>query len=95
MFQILAIPFIFAYLLYRKRKMINASFQHPQTNGNGLQRNFSTISGILLFAISVFTYWYGSYTFTPLEYHMITLPFLLTGLILILFDLQTLKITKI
>jgi exosortase len=91
MFHILAIPFIFAYLLYRKRKMIKASLQPNLTNGYGLQRNFSTISGILLTVISIFTYWYGSYTFTPLEYHMITLPFLLAGLILILFDLQTLK----
>ena len=91
MFHILAIPFIFAYLLYRKRKMINASLQPYQTIGNGLQKNFSTISGISLFVISIFIYWYGSYTFTPLEYHMITLPFLTAGLILILFNFQTLK----
>ena len=80
MFHILAIPFIFAYLLYRKRRMINASLQPYQTSGNGLQKNFSTISGISLFVIAVFTYWYGSYTFTPLEYHMITLPFLSSGI---------------
>lgn len=91
MFHILAIPFIFAYLLYRRRRMINASLQLYQKNGSGLQKNFGTISGIMLFIICVFIYWGGSYTFTPLEYHMITLPFLLTGLLLILFDFQTLK----
>ena len=80
MFHILAIPFIFAYLLYRKRKMVTASLQPYQTSGNGFQKNFSTLSGISLFVIAVFTYWYGSYTFTPLEYHMVTLPFLSSGI---------------
>jgi exosortase len=36
-------------------------------------------------------YWHGSYTFTPLEYHMLTLPILVTGLTLILFNAQTLR----
>jgi hypothetical protein len=58
MFHILAIPFIFVYLLYRKRKMINASFQLHETSGNGFQKNLSTFSGISLFVIAVFTYWY-------------------------------------
>jgi len=90
-FHILAIPFIFAYLIYRRRKMIDASFQNEKTGANGFQKIFSTIAGVSLFAISIFTYWYGSYTFIPLEYHMLTLPFLTAGLILILFNLQTLK----
>jgi len=90
-FHILAIPFIFGYLLFRKRKVINASL-HPKQNGsNGFQKSFSTIAGISLCAIAILTYWYGSYTFTPLEYHMLTLPFLTAGLILILFSTQTLK----
>ncbi|MCW4044840.1 MAG: archaeosortase/exosortase family protein, partial [Candidatus Bathyarchaeota archaeon] len=36
-------------------------------------------------------YWYGSYTFTPLEFHMATLPVLAAGLTLIFFNAQTLK----
>ena len=90
-FQILAIPFLFAYLIYRKRKMINAALQPPQTGTRGFQKYFSTLAGISLCAVAILTYWYGSYTFTPLEYHMLTLPFLTAGLTLTLFNTQTLK----
>src|SRR5208283_5042262 len=90
-YHILAIPFLFAYLIYRKRKMINAALQPPQTGARGFQKYFSTLAGISLCAVAILTYWYGSYTFTPLEYHMLTLPFLVAGLTLILFNLQTLK----
>jgi exosortase/archaeosortase family protein len=90
-FQILAIPFLFAYLLFRKRKMINAALQLPKTGTRGFQKYFSTLAGISLCAVAIFTYWYGSYAFTPLEYHMLTLPFLVAGLTLLLFNTQTLK----
>lgn len=36
-------------------------------------------------------YWHGSYTFTPLEYHILTLPIFAAGLTLILFNPQTLR----
>ncbi|MBE3116916.1 exosortase/archaeosortase family protein [Candidatus Bathyarchaeota archaeon] len=90
-FHILAIPFLFAYLLFRKRKMISASIQPASANAQGFQKYFSTLTGITLSAVAILTYWYGSYTFTPIEYHMITLPFLAAGLTLILFNPQTLK----
>lgn len=90
-FQILAIPFLFAYLLFRKRKIINASIQPAQISVRGFQKHFSTLTGIALSAVAIMTYWYGSYTFTPLEYHLLTLPLLVAGLTLILFNLQTLK----
>ncbi len=90
-FHILAIPFLFAYLLFRRRKMVSATFQQEQTSKNILQKYFSTITGTLLFATAILTYWYGSYTFTPLEYHMVTLPIIVAGLTLILFGTQTLK----
>ncbi len=90
-FHILSIPFIFAYLLYRKRKMFSASLTPNQVSKQPFQRNFGLLAGISLFAVSILTYWYGSYTFIPLEYHMVTLPLMAAGLILILFGLQTLK----
>jgi exosortase/archaeosortase family protein len=90
-FHILAIPFIFGYLLYRKRKMVNASLYTPENKKQGFQRYLSSLAGISLFAVAILTYWYGSYTFIPLEYHMLTLPFLTAGLILLLFNAQTLK----
>ena len=90
-YHILAIPFLFAYLLFRKRKMVSATLLNSQTISAGIRKYFSTIAGILLSAVAVLAYWYGSYTFTPIEYHMLTLPFLAAGLILILFSWQTLK----
>ncbi len=90
-FHILAIPFLFAYLLYRKRKMIGATLQQPLKKTLGLKAHLSIIIGAFLFATSILTYWYGSYTFTPLEYHMATLPFVAAALILILFNPNTLR----
>ena len=90
-YHILAIPFIFGYLLYRKRSMISASFGQEKQNKSILSKNFTLLIGILLFATAVVVYWFGSYTFTPLEYHMLTLPILTSGLILLLFNSQTLK----
>jgi hypothetical protein len=74
-FHVLAIPFIFAYLLYRKRNMIHATINQKTQNGVFLQKNATPLAGILLCATAILTYWFGSYTFTPLEYHMLTLPF--------------------
>jgi exosortase/archaeosortase family protein len=90
-FHILAIPFLFAYLLFRKRKMINAALQPSGILSIGIRKYLSALAGISLCAVAILTYWYGSYTFTPLEYHMFTLPFLTAGLTLLLFNLGTLK----
>lgn len=90
-YHILAIPFLFGYLVYRKRKMINASVQENISVSSGFQKYSSMLAGVSLCAIAVFTYWWGSYTFTPLEYHMLTMPFLIAGLLLLLFNVQTLK----
>ena len=90
-YHILAIPFLFGYLLLRKRKMISATLHGDEDVGPGFRRYFSTLVGISLCAVAVFAYWYGSYSFTPLEYHMLTLPFLTAGLILLLFNVHTLR----
>ncbi|MCW4009251.1 MAG: exosortase/archaeosortase family protein [Candidatus Bathyarchaeota archaeon] len=90
-FHILAVPILFAYLLFRKRKMVNAVLHQPNTSSVWFTRNFSTLAGAALFATAILTYWFGSYTFTPLEYHMVTLPFVATALVLMLFNLQALK----
>jgi exosortase/archaeosortase family protein len=91
-YHILAIPFLFGYLLYRKRAMVSATLkQEGSTTSSVFAKNFTVIVGILLCATAVLAYWFGSYTFTPIEYHMLTLPVLISGLILILFNGQTLK----
>ena len=87
---ILAIPFLLAYLIYRKRKMIAASIPRESSKLFG----FSPINGLLgitLLALSFILYWYGSYTFTPLEYHMLILPLFASACILILFNTATMR----
>ncbi len=92
-YHILAIPVLFGYLLYRKRKMVSATLSqnNPNTASNSFTKNFTPIVGVLLCTTAILAYWFGSYTFTPIEYHMLTLPVLASGLILILFNGQTLK----
>lgn len=90
-YHILAIPFLFGYLLYRKRAMVSASFASESPSRAFFQKYFSQLIGLLLCATAVLVYWFGSYTFTPVEYHMATLPVFFAGLVLVLFNFQTLK----
>jgi len=63
---ILAIPFLFGYLVYRKRKMARATVSlEPSKPAKGII-HFHEIVGLLLFLTAFLLYWYGSYTFTPL-----------------------------
>lgn len=88
---ILIFPIIIAYLIYRKRKMLNAVLPLNNTHYPKLQRYLLTAVGALLVLTAVVLYWYGSYTFTPIEYHMVALPIFASGLVLLLFNLQTLR----
>jgi len=91
-YHILAIPFLFGYLLYRKRAMANAALKQENKNvSSTFSKYFVLFIGILLCATAILAYWSGSYTFTPLEYHMLTLPVMVAGLTLILFNEQTLR----
>lgn len=86
MSHMLAMPFLFAYLVYRKRKMLKATIllENPKP--------FHEIVGVTLCLIALLLYWHGSYTFQPLEYHMASLPLFVAGCILIMFNAQTLKV---
>jgi len=87
---ILAVPFLLTYLIYRKRKMIKAAIPLPSAK---LFKKvpLNEITGAFLFLASFLLYWYGSYTFTPLEYHIFALPIYASACTLILFNTQTLR----
>jgi exosortase len=87
---ILTIPLLFAYLIYRKRKMVRAAIECERRDFHETARHLGVLGGILLCATAMIVYWYGSQTFTPLEYHALTLPFFVAGLTLVLFNPQTL-----
>ena len=88
--HILLVPLIFVYLVYRKRKMLRATIDRREKRLD-YTTHFGTLGGFLLCATAVMLYWYGSSTFTPLEYHLLTLPLFTAGLTLVLFNPQTLR----
>jgi exosortase len=87
---ILIIPLILAYLIYRKRKMVQASIIMKSTPATSYL-SFDSIYGVLLILSSLLIYWYGSSTFSPSQYHILALPIFIGGCILIIFNIQTLK----
>jgi exosortase/archaeosortase family protein len=88
---VLVIPIIFAYLVYRKRKMLGAVMPLSGKEKPWNIRHLASLAGILLATTAVLIYWHGSTTSTPLEYHMFTLPVFAASLCLILFNPQTLR----
>jgi hypothetical protein len=97
---ILVVPFIVAYLTYRKRKMLRAVMPLSSNHQPRNARTLASLTGILLAATAILLYWQGTYAFTPLESHIyiftpvashiFALPIFVIGLILILFNFQTL-----
>lgn len=93
MTHILAIPFLFAYLLYRKRKMLRAVIPFKTAETKSKATIFSSVTiGAILCLLAILTYWYGSYTFIPLEYHMASLVIFIVGCVLIMFNTLTFRV---
>ncbi|UCG45136.1 MAG: exosortase/archaeosortase family protein, partial [Candidatus Bathyarchaeota archaeon] len=91
MSYMLTIPFIFAYLVYRRRKMIRATiiFESPTVPNNRLYR--SEIIGALMLLAGFLLYTGGSYTLWSLEFHMAVLPIFAAAYITVFFNLRTLR----
>jgi len=89
---ILAIPFLLIYLVHRKKKMLRATIPFARSNPLRKPTYIHEIVGVLLCLLAFLLYWHGSYTFTPLEYHIFSLSLFVTGLILILFNAKTLRV---
>jgi len=92
MSYLLAIPFLLSYLLYRKRKMLKAVIPFETSALRGKTIFTRELFGITLCLLAFLLYWYGSYTFHPLEYHLTSLPLFVAGCALIIFNAQTLKV---
>ena len=92
MSHILVIPFLLAYILYRKRKMFRATIPFETTNFTRKPTYTHEIVGALLCLLAFLLSWHGSYTFHPLEYHLVSLPIFTAGIILIIFNTKTLKV---
>jgi len=90
--HIILIPFLISYLIYRKRELVKASFAFERLGGKAKLVSLNDIVGVVLCLSAFLLYWYGSYTFDALEYHIISLPLFVLGVILILFNMKTLRI---
>jgi exosortase len=81
------------YIVYRKRNVILANIEKTTLNNPHLDGfYYEDVIGSILCMISLLLRWYGSYTFNPLEYHIASLPIMVSGLLLLFFNMKTLKV---
>ena len=83
---ILALPFMSGFVLYKKRKVLKAVAAFGEDT-----KRISIPLGISLSAIAIILYVFGSSTLYALEYHIYSMPLLLSGLTLILFNFKMLR----
>jgi len=90
--HVLLLPFFAGFLFYLKRDMVKGSMALEKLRKKTKVKYVDEMIGVILCLISFLIYWYGSYTFYPLEYHMFSLPILLAGITLIMFNLKVLTV---
>jgi len=88
--HIVLIPFLISYILYKKRDAVRATFALEKLRLRSRSPFLTEVVGLTLCLSAFLLNWYGSYTFYPLEYHLASLPLLVTGIVLVLFNLKTL-----
>ena len=86
---ILALPFLIAYMIYKRRNMIKAQLtleiEDPQ------KKIAKDTIGVSLCLSALLIYVYGSFTFNTLLYHLISLAIFTTGCTVLLIGIQNLK----
>ncbi|MEM2280978.1 MAG: exosortase/archaeosortase family protein [Candidatus Bathyarchaeia archaeon] len=87
----LLMPVFVGIIVYWRRDELKALFALDSMQKSFGDMFFNSLVGLSLCLIAFLIYWYGSYTFYPLEYHMLSLPIFVAGAILIIFNLKALK----
>ena len=87
--HIVLVPILFSYIVYRKRDVIKATFAFEKIRQKTTPPLLTELVGLSFCLSALLLYWYGSSTFYPLEYHLLSLPLFLTGICFILFNLKT------
>lgn len=90
--HILLMPFFAGVLLYLKKDMVKASLALEKHKKQTKTRYIDPLLGVILCLTAFLLYWYGSYTFYPLEYHILSLPIFLLGTTLILFNFKAMMV---
>ena len=89
--HVLLIPLLVSFLLYSKRDLFRASLALGKLRKQPKGKFVDELIGLSLCLVAFLIYWYGSYTFYPLEYHLLSLPIFIAGVMLILFNLKPLE----
>ena len=86
--HILLVPLFTVFLLYSRKTLVKASVKLEKIKRKGKIEYVDEIVGVVICLISFLIYWYGSHTFYPLEYHILSIPIFIIGVILIIFNLR-------
>jgi exosortase len=89
--HVLLFPFFAGFLFYLKKDVVKASLALDKQRKRTSTKYVDEILGVALCLVAFLVYWYGSYTFYPLEYHMVSLPIFIMGVTLILLNSRALK----
>lgn len=88
--HVLIFPFLAGFLFYLKRDIIKASLLLKNHHRRSAIDYIDDILGAIFVFAALLIYWYGSFTFYPLEYHIASLPVFITGIVLIVLDSRAL-----
>jgi len=88
--HILLLPFLVGFLFYLKKDVVKAAVALEKRSKGTSIKNFNEILGVVLCLVAFLVYWYGSQTFYPLEYHILSLPIFVSGVTIILFNTRSL-----
>jgi exosortase len=84
--HILLIPFFIGFLFYLKKDAVKAALALDKHSKRTTVKYVNEILGVTLCLVAFLVYWYGSQTFYPLEYHMLSLPIFIAGVTLVLLN---------
>jgi exosortase/archaeosortase family protein len=84
---ILVIPFLSAFVIYRKRQVLRV----VASSEEGGTKWLSAAIGISLCSLAITLFIYGSSTLNALDYHIYSMPLFIAGATALLFNLKTLR----
>jgi exosortase len=84
---ILVIPFLSAFVLYRKRQVLRV----VASSEEGGTKWLSAGIGISLSSLAIMLFIYGSSTLNAIDYHIYSMPLFVAGATALLFNLKTLR----
>ncbi len=84
--HVLLLPFFAGFLFYLKKDVVKASMALDKHRKRTSAKYVNEIMGVVLCLVAFLVYWYGSQTFYPLEYHIISLPIFIIGVTVVLLN---------